>query len=575
MSIIKNNTENFAAEAVDGFCDIFRDHIVKVSGGLLRRHVEAKSRVSVVVGGGSGHFPAFAGFVGQGMADGAVVGDVFASPSASAITSVCTAAHQGKGVVLGYGNYAGDVLNFGAAAGRLRAAGVDVRIVAVTDDVASADTTQRHQRRGVAGDVAVFKIAGAAAAQGRSLDDVERLAKRANDNTVSLGIAFAGCTLPGAVAPLFTIPTGYLGLGLGIHGEPGISEEEIVSSSELARMLADRLLLEMPHGTRRVAAILNGLGGTKYEELFVLWNDVRQRLDAAGLTVVEPAVGEFVTSLDMRGCSLTLTWLDDELEQLWIAPCQSYVLSRGMRPDIALVERTIEQDGGATASYPTSTAASNVAGKCISDLFAALSAMLSAAETELGQLDARAGDGDHGAGMARGCGAAAKMAASAAAQGAGAASVLAAAGDAWADRAGGTSGAIWGVLLRSWSRSFSDDAAIDKIAVAAGARASLDAVMSLGGATAGDKTLVDALIPFVDTLEAGVRMGKNLPNAWRSAAEAAKSAAEATSALSPRRGRARPLAHLSVGHPDAGAISLAMCADVASRFINTTAPNGD
>lgn len=186
------------------------------------------------------------------LADAAVAGDVFASPSTAAVARVCRQAHKGGGILLGFGNYAGDVLNFGVAAERLRAEGIDVRIVPVTDDVASAPADMHEKRRGIAGDLVVFKIAGAAAEAGLSLDEVERLSRHANANTVSFGVAFKGCTLPGAPHPLFTVPEGQMALGLGIHGEPGIKEEAILPASGLASLLVEKLLAERPKGTQKL-----------------------------------------------------------------------------------------------------------------------------------------------------------------------------------------------------------------------------------------------------------------------------------------------------------------------------------
>ncbi|MER9235302.1 dihydroxyacetone kinase family protein [Mesorhizobium sp. M0622] len=566
MTTIYDAPEDFASAALAGFCAIHGQHVRLVKGGVVRSTEVPKGKVSLVVGGGSGHYPAFAGYVGPGLADAAVAGDVFASPSTAAVARVCRLADRGGGILLGFGNYAGDVLNFGVAAERLRAEGIDVRILPVTDDIASAPANASARRRGIAGTVIVFKIAGAAAESGLAIDEVERIARHANDRTVSFGVAYKGCTLPGAATPLFTVPGGKMALGLGIHGEPGIREEDITSASDLAKLLVGTLVSERPAGAKRVAALLNGLGSTKYEELFVLWQAIASELKAEGLEAVEPEAGEFVTSLDMQGCSLTLLWLDDELEIYWRAPSDAPVLRKGA---VIAVRPATDVPNGAEGQpiYGPASEASKVSGACIAKMMQRVSAMLNTAEEQLGRIDAVAGDGDHGQGMSRGSAAAAAAASVAAAAGAGAASVLAAAGDGWADRAGGTSGAIWGLLLRSWSSSFSDDEAVTTEAVVLGARLALDGVTRLGGANIGDKTLVDALVPFVETLESSVASGKSLADAWGHAANAATLAADATSSLAPKLGRARPLAERSIGHPDAGAVSLAMCARTAAAFL--------
>ncbi|MBB3564298.1 dihydroxyacetone kinase [Rhizobium sp. BK512] len=558
--------EEFASTALKGFAAIYSRYVRHVKGGVVRATKVPKGKVSVVIGGGSGHYPAFAGYVGPGLADAAVAGDVFASPSTAAVARVCRLADQGGGILLGFGNYAGDVLNFGVAAERLRAEGIDVRIVPVTDDVASAPAETAAKRRGIAGDLMVFKIAGAAAEAGLDLDEVERLTRHANERTVSFGVAFKGCTLPGASSPLFTVPKGQMALGLGIHGEPGISEEDIASATDLAALLVDKLLPERPAGTKRAGVVLNGLGATKYEELFVLWTAVAARLEAAGLESVLPEAGEFVTSLDMQGCSLTLLWLDDELEPLWTAACDTPVLRRGATFTTEPAMDALD-DENTLANFAEASDVSRADGKCVAGVIEKIALTLKDAEEELGRIDAVAGDGDHGQGMRRGSAAALDAARGAVAVGAGAASVLAVAGDAWADRAGGTSGAIWGLLLRAWSNAFSDTAAIEKHAVVSGARLALDGVTRLGRARPGDKTLVDALVPFVETLEKEAAAGKSLFEAWSAAADAAKAAADATARLAPKLGRARPLAEKSIGHPDAGAVSLALVSRVAGTYI--------
>jgi len=564
MTRIFDAPEEFASTALAGFASIYNRYVRHVRGGVVRSTKVPQGKVAVVVGGGSGHYPAFAGYVGPGLADAAVAGDVFASPSTAAVARVCRQAHKGGGILLGFGNYAGDVLNFGVAAERLRAEGIDVRIVPVTDDVASAPADMHEKRRGIAGDLVVFKIAGAAAEAGLSLDEVERLSRHANANTVSFGVAFKGCTLPGAPHPLFTVPEGQMALGLGIHGEPGIKEEAILPASGLASLLVEKLLAERPKGTKKVGVILNGLGATKYEELFVLWTAIASLLEKAGLDVVAPEAGEFVTSLDMQGCSLTLLWLDDELERYWTAACDTPVLRRGEAITVEPAYDVIANEDVAP-DFAQADEAGRAGAVCMQGILHAVADVLVETEEELGRIDAFAGDGDHGQGMRRGSTAAKDAADRAVKAGAGAASVLAVAGDAWADRAGGTSGALWGLLLRSWSAELSDNGNIDDGAVVRGGRRALDSVTTLGRAKPGDKTLVDAFVPFVETLESEFASGKTLADAWNKAAETAKVAADATAPLAPKLGRARPLAEKSIGHPDAGAISLALVAETIGK----------
>jgi len=575
MTRISGDPERFAEDSIHGFCDAYAELVRPIRGGVLRATETPRGKVAVVVGGGGGHYPAFAGYVGAGFADAAVCGDIFASPSTRYVFEVARAADRGAGVILAFGNYAGDVLNFGFAAERLRASGIDTRILATTDDVASASADESARRRGIAGDLPVFKIASAAAEAGLSLDDVDRIGQLANARTRSFGVAFSGCTLPGSVEPLFEVPKGQMALGLGLHGEPGIAEQAIVSAPDLAKILTDKLLGERPQGAGdRVAVMLNGLGSTKYEELFVLWGQIGKRLRDAGLQIVAPLVGEYATSLDMAGCSLTFTWLDAELETYWLAPAEAPGFRRGVCPPAKAAAPLPAEEPEQTV-WPEASEASQADGKRVAQALRVIADTLHDAEEELGRIDALAGDGDHGQGMARGSSAAAQAAERAAAANAGAASVLATGAHAWADRAGGTSGAIWGLLLLQWSQSFDDHEPLDRHAVARGAKAASEAVTRLGRARVGDKTLVDALVPFVDTLGREVAAGRDLHEAWQAAATASTEAASATADLTPKMGRARTHETRSLGHPDAGAISLALCARSVAPLITSTETSHD
>lgn len=326
MTRILNSAATFREEMIEGFVAAFGRYVRRVpnASGVIALDAPRPGRVSLLVGGGSGHYPAFAGYVGRGMADVAVLGNIFASPSGEQVYRCTKAADGGAGVLYCYGNYSGDVLNFDMAQARARAEGIDVRTVVVSDDVASAPPEERGSRRGIAGDFFVFKCAGASAARGDSLDDVERLARHANARTRSFGVAFGGCTLPGKSEPLFTVEPERMELGLGVHGEPGVRSSELLPAAEIARLLVETILADAPEGAgSRSALLLNGLGSTTYEELFVLYRDIHRLLAGAGLDLHAPVVGEMVTSLDMEGCSLSLLWLDDDLLPLLDAPAST------------------------------------------------------------------------------------------------------------------------------------------------------------------------------------------------------------------------------------------------------------
>jgi D-erythrulose 4-kinase len=559
MTHLYNDPAEFPSDVIKGFAAAYPQYVQRVEGasGFVRAGGPLEGKVSLVIGGGSGHYPSYNGVVGTGFADGAVLGGVFASPSAEQVYRVARAADGGAGVVLGFGNYAGDRLNFGVAAERLINEGIDTRVVWVTDDVASASREEQEKRRGIAGTLTVYKMAAAAAENGASLDEVERVMRAANAATYSFGVAFHGCTLPGADKPLFTVDEGHMDFGLGIHGEPGITSAPWMSAKDLAAKLVETVLAERPEGTSgRAAVLVNGLGATKYEELFVLYGHVNELLEAAGVVQVAPEVGELVTSLDMAGCSLSVTWLDEELEGYWVAPAETAAFRRGTavvsekfttrRTGTEQVAETVTEEASEESS-----AAAAVARKAVDAIYATIEEN----KEYLGQIDAIAGDGDHGIGMSRGSKAAAEAANEA--QG-GVQTVLSAAGRAFGDKAGGTSGILWGLLLEGVGKGLGNTEAVTSKRLADALQSSATHLQGFSKAQLGDKTMLDALFPFVDSLVGQVDSGASISDAWRSAAGACRDAAEATASLVPKIGRARPLAERSVGTPDPGAISLGL-----------------
>ena len=561
MTYLFNDPAEFASDAVTGLALAHPDHVAVVHGGVVRATETPKGQPALVIGGGSGHYPAFAGWVGPGMGHGAPCGNVFASPSTSQVYSVARNAENGGGVILGFGNYAGDVLHFGGAAEKLRAEGIDVRIIKVSDDIVSNTPENHADRRGIAGDLPVFKIAGAAIEAGADLDEAERIALKANDATRSFGVAFDGPTLPGAQDALFHVPEKQMGVGLGIHGEPGVRDEPIGTAAEIAELLVKGILEEEPARREggyngRAAVLVNGLGTVKYEELFVVYKRVAELLEDAGITPVRPEVGELVTSLDMAGLSVTLVFLDGELEQHWLAPVDTPAFHRGAMPQVDRPRRTEFWQAGAdetpAASEESRQTAQKIAG--VLDLFEAVAAR---EEAELGRIDAIAGDGDHGQGMAygtKGAAAAAKVALEA---GAGARTLLVRAGDAWSESAGGTSGALWGAALIAAGGVFDDQAGGEPRTIIDALDAGISAIQRLGGAKVGDKTMVDAAAPFRTAL-AEAFTGENAAEAILIAAGTAREAADATADITAALGRSRVLGEKSLGTPDPGAISFSI-----------------
>jgi len=558
MTHLVNDPKKFAADVLAGFVRAHADRVMAVHGGAVRATETPQGEVALVLGGGSGHYPAFAGWIGEGMAHGAVCGNIFASPSASQAASVARAAHAGGGVLFGFGNYAGDVLQFSRAIEMLAKEGIEARILTVTDDIASSDT--HAERRGIAGDLPVFKIAGAAAAQGWSLDDVERVTKHANDRTFTIGVAMSGCTLPGADAPLFNVAEGSLAIGLGIHGEPGLSEVPLGSAQDVADDLVDRLLAAFPEDRgSRVAILVNGLGATTYEEQFVVFARVAERFEAEGFTLVEPEVGEHVTSLDMAGLSVTATLLDDELEPLWRAPVDTPAFRRGSFSSTTTAPpRRAALPAQVLAERSTGSEVSRAAAVTALALLDDVVGVLKDREAELGALDAVAGDGDHGQGMVLGVVGAADRGHEAVGAGVGLGTLLREVGEAWAESAGGTSGALWGAALVAAGERLGDTDAPTPGDVGEAVSAAVGAMREMGKAELGDKTMMDAAIPFAETLAERVGAGDALTDAWAVAVQVASDAAQETASLQAKKGRAKTHGDHSVGHADPGAISFVL-----------------
>jgi dihydroxyacetone kinase-like protein len=325
----------------DAAVDEMLDGILAAHGDILRRPEGSRravaamdgpreGKVGLVIGGGSGHEPTFLGFVGRGLADACAIGNVFASPPPQPAVDAAMAANGGAGVLFMYGNYAGDVMNFDMATEMLEMEGIEARTVLTTDDIASAPRDRRETRRGVAGNVFIFKAAGAAADLMKPLDEVERLARHANARTYTMGVALSACSLPQTRRPNFDLPAGEMEIGMGIHGEPGVRRGPLRPADEVADEIMDAILDEMGAGRGdRVAVLVNSLGSTPLMELYILYRRVAARLDDAGLAVHKALVGPYCTSLEMAGASITLMHLDDELTPLIDHPCRCAMFREG------------------------------------------------------------------------------------------------------------------------------------------------------------------------------------------------------------------------------------------------------
>ena len=562
MQRLLNEASQFREEMIGGYTAAFGRYLRRVPGasGVIANGAPAAGKVGVVVGGGSGHYPAFYGLVGQGLASGAAIGDIFTSPSGEQCYRVAKAVDGGAGVLFTFGNYSGDVMNFGMAETRLRADGVDARTVLVTDDVLSAPPHETDRRRGIAGGFYVFKAAGASAARGDSIADVEALTRRANERVRTAGVGFAGCTVPGQTEPLFTVADGKMEVGLGIHGEPGVRIGDQAPARELAAMLVDTLLAEAPADAgSQVAVLVNGLGGTKYEEMFVFYNDVAAHLNRNGLQPYNPLVGEFVTALDMTGLSLSLYWLDDDLRALLDATAASPAFT-SIGPDVAQASVAATASPEIATGPASAVTASDVvhpggeAGVHVRAALRRALEVMESTEQELGRLDAAAGDGDHGAGMVRGF----RAAVEAIADDTGTAHhSFNVAGVGFQNAAGGASGALVGGWLIALGTGLpAEDDAVDAAAMARAVNAATETLQHMGGAQAGDKTMLDTLIPFSKALSNAAQENSTVGIVWAAAMPAAATGMLSTVDMISRRGRASRLGERSRGTQDAGATSI-------------------
>lgn len=325
MKKIINKPEDFVDEMLSGIFKAHSNDFKKAKNSLrelVRKDAPIKNKVAIATGGGSGHLPVFLGYVGEGLCDGCAVGNVFASPSALEMLNVTKAIDSGKGVLYLYGNYGGDVMNFDMAAEMAAEEDIKVKTVLVTDDLATGDDIEK--RRGVAGLFYAYKIAGAAAEEGKELDEVVRVTNKALDNTRSLGIALSPCIIPESQKPTFTIKDNEMELGMGIHGEPGIERTELKNADKIAKIIIDKILDDGPYDNGdEVSILVNSLGATPQEELYIIYNKVSDLLKDNNISVYRNYIGEFATSMEMAGMSISLLKVDDELKRLLDAPAYS------------------------------------------------------------------------------------------------------------------------------------------------------------------------------------------------------------------------------------------------------------
>ena len=564
-------------------------------------------KVTLISGGGSGHEPAHAGFVGTGMLDAAVCGDVFASPSQVQIYNALKLTASNKGTLMIIKNYSGDCMNFnGAGADASEDEGLNIERVFVNDDVAVQGSSYTNDdyvvgRRGVAGTVFVHKIAGAAAQQGKDLKEVKRVAQKTIDNLASIGFALSSCTPPAKGTPIFDLAEDKIEFGVGIHGEPGKSTDDYATADELAKkmvaLLTDNAVIKLKKGDE-IAVIVNGFGATPQSELYILNASVRKLTDELGISTYKTLVGNFMTSLDMAGASVTFLKLDDELKALLDYPVSAPALTWGAADDEAqaAVEavRALAKAMG-VANLPAHHESKKATAKAAADeknvvyevkgkpaygeklntaaMVEVIDKMADVIiENEVAFCDAdKMGDGDFGMSIAKGFRQLKTDWKSRKKGNVG--EFLLSCSEIIKEYCGGASGPIWGSAFKYAGKAAGTKEEISLADLAEIMQAANTGVYETGkrsfgkGAVVGDKTLVDALKPCADALEAAAKAGDKMKVGLEKGAKAAVAGAEATKTVVAKLGRAGTVGEKSIGYPDAGAYGLGVIFTELAKFI--------
>lgn len=538
---------------------------------VIKKRKINKEKVSLISGGGSGHEPAHAGYVGKGMLDAAVCGDIFASPSQVQVYQAIKETASDKGTLLIIKNYSGDLMNFKNAAYLAEEDGIKVDYVKVDDDIAVQDSLYTVGRRGVAGTVLVHKIAGAAAEKGLSLEEVKIAAEQANKNIKSIGCAFSSCTVPAKGTPTFEIAEGEMEYGVGIHGEPGIKREKIVSADELAVRMVNSLLDELHREDEEVTVLINGFGSTPLQELYVLNNSVARILNEKNITVYRTFVGNYMTSIDMLGASITLMKMDSKLKELLdeTSDAPAFKVS-GKAESIPYVDisMTSEEHKNSKMCLTTSPEYAKIQNNKLSlnnliFLVDKMSDCIIKNEVYFCELDSHAGDGDFGMSVAKGFKQLKReweyiLENHASTIGA----FLESCSMVIMEYCGGASGPIWGSAFRAAGKCAGEKKEVTLEEFAALMQAAVDGIQKTGersfgrGAVVGDKTLIDALVPCVNELSKSAQREDTVKKAFESGARAAVQGADKTKDIVARMGRAGTVGERSLGFPDAGAFAL-------------------
>jgi dihydroxyacetone kinase len=571
MKKIINNPENVVDEMCRGIALAHGDIENITKYRVLKRRTINRNKVSLVSGGGSGHEPAHAGFVGVGMLDAAVCGDVFASPSQIQIYHAIKATAGDKGTLLIIKNYSGDVMNFQSAALLAETDGLIVDYIKVADDIAVMDSLYTVGRRGVAGTVFVHKVAGAAAEAGKALPAVKRIAQKAADNVRSIGFAFTSCTVPAKGSPTFELAPDEMESGIGIHGEPGVRREKLVSCDELATRMVESLVKDLGVASGdRIAILINGFGATPLQELYVLNQAVMRELNNLKLGVFRVFVGNYMTSIEMAGASLSIMRMDDELAEYLGAPCSAPAFrvdgSEGPGKYVVPVGRVDSEDSVAsigTLNYGSKMIKDNRLDRAnVIFLIDAMAKVILENEVPFCELDSHAGDGDFGMSLAKGFRQVRREWQRLTTENSGIADFLNACSLVIMEHCGGASGPIWGFAFKYAAKSAQGKDSLSVADVADMLQASVDGIQAIGersfgrGAVVGDKTLIDALVPCADAWKRNAVNGTGILDAMRQGAEAAVDGSRKTENIVARMGRAGTVGERSKGYPDAGAYAL-------------------
>lgn len=574
MKKIINDPANLVREMCSGLVMAHPQLTFDSKYKIVSRSAPNPDKVTLISGGGSGHEPAHAGLVGPGMLDAAVCGDVFASPSQIQVYQAIRNHTGHKGALLIIKNYSGDMMNFQNAAYLAAEDGLAVDYVKVDDDIAVEDSLYTVGRRGVAGTILVHKVAGAAAEAGLPLEEVKQAAQHAAEHVRSLGFAFTSCTVPAKGTPTFQLQEDEMEYGVGIHGEPGIRREKLLTADELAERMISALLaslnLDQPEGGE-VVVLVNGFGATPLQELYLLNHSVIRSLGERGIIIRQSLVGNYMTSIDMAGASISLMKLDDELRRWLAEPCDTpalrltgelapvqYVSPLPQQEAQAEVSLTAETDPGFAVLRDERLRLTNII-----YLVDKMSEIIIANEAPFCELDAHAGDGDFGMSVAKGFKQLKrewKELVQDHATDIG--SFLQACSLIIMEHCGGASGPIWGSAFRSAGKYATGRTSLNTLEMAGMLDAAAQGIQATGersfgrGAVVGDKTLIDALIPCAEAWKSSAEQKLSLKEAFARGAEAAVAGAERTKSIVARMGRAGTVGERSIGHPDAGAFAL-------------------